>query len=494
MAQIAPPNTDPVSTGPSDHSSATAGPSLNPSPAGEAIQSPNTASYTSASPVTYNAPHLYPSNVVPYGSSSLSGANILPTPVMPASYPLTSSQPPTSMTSAAAKRKQPDDSTMSASSGAGPSRKRRQQSVAGAHTGEGTAERDDADVGPNGGPKHWTDSEKSNLFTWLLASDKNWDMFKTKMNTVFRDASAQIFGGRKSFTALKSCYHRNVETFKQIYAFEAFLAQLPPDANNPNNPASGHTDPTMARQAYLEQRLEDARTAGAPVANLNVRVIDHWHQNGWYTLFKSRFREDPRTGLPVPFYGPRSMSFPDGPPIQELAYATPGIDPQLTNEDAKGDVDIDDDVEDAEQEGVGVVPDATASASGAIVFSSPLQTPNNSGDAFGGPPAARSRQTSLARKHLGSTSFVPDQSHTVEALDRLTVATQTLVDQCTTLTQLLRVATEDQKVRKTGGGGESGLNRKEKASLAMEALANGDVGEEVRRAAADYLKRLFASE
>lgn len=103
-------------------------------------------------------------------------------------------------------------------------------------------------------------------------------------------ASVQIFGGRKSFTALKSCYHRNVETFKQIFAFEVFLTRARSEGTVPDEMSAlaTHSDPSIARQAYLEQRLEDARTAGVPVGNLNVKVIDHWHQNGWYGMFKTR--------------------------------------------------------------------------------------------------------------------------------------------------------------------------------------------------------------
>ena len=87
-----------------------------------------------------------------------------------------------------------------------------------------------------------------------------------------------MFGSRKSFTALKSCYHRNVETFKQIFAFEVYLSRNP----DTSGPLNGHAtlgnyhDPTMARQVHLEQRLDEARNAGVPVANLNVKVIDHW--------------------------------------------------------------------------------------------------------------------------------------------------------------------------------------------------------------------------
>lgn len=107
-------------------------------------------------------------------------------------------------------------------------------------------------------------------------------------------AATQVFGSRKSFTALKSCYHRNVETFKQIFAFEVYLSRHP-DTSGPINEHTtlgNYHDPTMARQVHLEQRLDDARNAGVPVANLNVKVIDHWYQKQWYHLFKKRYVDD----------------------------------------------------------------------------------------------------------------------------------------------------------------------------------------------------------
>jgi len=357
--------------------------------------------------------------------------------------------------------------------------------------GDGAAERDDTEVGPHGGPKHWTDSEKNSLFSWLLVHDKHWDMFKTKMNTVFRDASVQIFGGRKSFTALKSCYHRNVETFKQIYAFESYLTRADPNCATGFPSFLNHPDPSTARQAYLEPRLESARAAGAPVGNLNVKVIDHWHQTGWYGLFKSRFREDPRTGIPVPYYGPLSISNPDGPPVQQLMYRSPEIDPRLANDDGEEEDDVDD--ADGREEALEHVNGSAGAGS----------KPTAMGTFNARYPSQRRPANSGPR--MSGTSYLSDQSspqaqvETIQALDRLAAVTQTLVDQCATLTELLREEAEQRRARvdamdRNSFKREDGLNRKEKAGLATEMLANGDVGDEVRRAAADYLKRLFMSE
>ena len=61
-------------------------------------------------------------------------------------------------------------------------------SVTGTHTDtEVEVVKDESDVGPSGGPKHWTDEEKARLFHWMLDDDERWEAFGTKMNTVFRE-------------------------------------------------------------------------------------------------------------------------------------------------------------------------------------------------------------------------------------------------------------------------------------------------------------------
>ncbi|KAH9928645.1 uncharacterized protein B0H18DRAFT_953885 [Fomitopsis serialis] len=497
---------------------------LNQSPSGEGIQS-NAGSYSPAPPVPYPGGQIYPGNVVPYGSSSLLGANVLPvsfhsSPVPPnatapsqatpgpgpSEHPHADQSPrvPHTPTPGPSKRKSEDGS----GSMTGP-RKRRQYVPVG--SGLDGIERDEADLGPNGGPKHWTDSEKDTLFHWLLDNDKNWDMFRSKMNTVFRDAATQVFGGRKSFTALKSCYHRNVETFKQIFAFEVYLAHNP-DAGGPINGAASlgnFNDPTMARQVHLEQRLDDARAANIPVANLNVKVIDHWHQKDWYQLFKRRYVDD-GTGQAVPYYGPTAMTFPDGSTAAQ--YSNASIDPQLTSpQDGEDDEDEDDADEQQVQQrqphtSVSAPPDA--SQLDGRDASVPRPPDPNPASILAPPPLPLQPERDRRPQPLTSRRSVPSfavshresaaeqtQAQMVQALERLTAVEQTLVEQIAALSALIGAQAE--QVRLGGVMGvnrEDGLSGKEKATLATEMLANPDVGEEVRRAAADYLKRLFLSE
>ncbi|PCH42284.1 hypothetical protein WOLCODRAFT_89730 [Wolfiporia cocos MD-104 SS10] len=468
------------------------------------LQSANNSPYTS--PATYSTPHIYPTNVTSYGSSSLSGATTLPStgviypPMQTTPHAHASGQAPApgqsqapSSSVSAGKRKQLADGSIVTPS----PRKRRANPIV------FSGDVDDSDVGPNGGPKHWTDTEKNSLFNWLMVPDKNWEMFKSKMNTVFRDAAAQIFNGRKSFTALKSCYHRNIETFKQIYAFEAYITRTGNDQNAPP-PFAQNADPTMSRQAHLEQRLEEARSANAPVGNLNVKVIDHWQQMGWYDLFKSRFREDPRTGVPVPFYA-NTMTFPDGPAAQPPVYTSSSIDPHLENGRDDDDDDDDRDVEPEigrmsvppEQNDAGPANNATPAST---QYSVPAPAPLG-GDRDYAPQLPRyvppSRKSVPPTRVTYAPPAAPADSRaeqTVQALDRLTAVTQSLVQECAALTQLLRAEQAERRARSEHAGPrEDGMNRKEKAALATEMLGNGDVGDEVRKAAADYLKRLFMS-
>ena len=211
--------------------------------------------------------------------------------------------PPTASTNG--KRKQPDSATPDAGA-----RKRRQRTAAAggsasAAGGEDGEDGQDLEVGPNGGAKHWTEEEKTRFFTWMLTNDEHWEAFKTRMNTVFREVrnsscahpqlsargegkadscvnqcSAELFPGRKSYTALKSCYHRNLEVFKQIHAFQAFSA---------NHLRQLQIENPQAEQPSADSMLDTARVAGLNVGNLNVKVIDRWYETGWYNLFKRRW-------------------------------------------------------------------------------------------------------------------------------------------------------------------------------------------------------------
>lgn len=81
-----------------------------------------------------------------------------------------------------------------------------------------------------------------------------------------------------------------------------------------------------------------------------------------------------------------------------------------------------------------------------------------------------------------------------QAAERLVCVAESLLEACNEMMQLLREQAEERRARPAMPARENGFNRKEKAALATDMLANPDVGDEVRRAAADYLKRLFMTE
>lgn len=100
-----------------------------------------------------------------------------------------------------------------------------------------------------------------------------------------------MFGGKKTFQALKGAFERAFVTFKQIYAFEAFTAHLRTPGMNPASQTDRHRD--------WEKRILSARKGGFDVGSLSVRVLEQWHRTGWYEMFYNRWHGDPMTTKPI---------------------------------------------------------------------------------------------------------------------------------------------------------------------------------------------------
>ncbi|KAJ7454743.1 hypothetical protein FB451DRAFT_1184600 [Mycena latifolia] len=132
------------------------------------------------------------------------------------------------------------------------------------------------------GAKHWTDDEKTLLFQWLMgpAHDDHWNSLRATKNSCLRECAVEVYGGKKTYQALKGCYERNFNLFKQIYAFETFHAHAG------SGPITSHGEADRLRD--YERRLGAARRAGCDVGNITARTIDHWHRTGWYDLFYRR--------------------------------------------------------------------------------------------------------------------------------------------------------------------------------------------------------------
>ncbi|KAJ6577409.1 hypothetical protein B0H19DRAFT_1119717 [Mycena capillaripes] len=143
------------------------------------------------------------------------------------------------------------------------------------------------------GAKHWTDDEKTQLFQWLMgpAHDDHWNSLRATKNSCLRECAVEVYGSKKTYQALKGCYERNFNLFKQIYAFETYHAHAG------SGPITSHGEADRLRD--YERRLSTARRAGCDVGNITARTIDHWHRTGWYELFYRRWHGDPATTKPV---------------------------------------------------------------------------------------------------------------------------------------------------------------------------------------------------
>ncbi|THH01627.1 hypothetical protein EW026_g1130 [Hermanssonia centrifuga] len=471
--------------------------------------------------------------------------------------------------------------------------------------GENGEMKDEPDVGPAGGAKHWTDEEKSRLFNWMLNDDDRWDQFGSKMNTIFREGSKTLFNSRKTFTALKSCYHRNLDVFKQIYAFEAFLVRAPTQSphaiggGGPGSPSSSSSASVMHepadianapippaftsaahRQNFLEKKLEAARAMNVPVGNLTLKVVDHWHEMGWYTTFKKRFKEDPKTGLPVARHDHSETSSTISSMLAPVKQR-PAV-PTVRMEEEAEDESEEEDAEHVEEHlgphsplthrmgnGDSASADIQHRRHAESLIPAPYQSPQPVMSRASRPqhqPSPSITQQSHVNAHTQAPSaggyhphnphspypspqmpHVPTypypshaptpyyhpsmdyqnpqqlihfQSQAAQSLSHLTALTQTLIVTCNSLTELVRLQTEDSKVqtemlrrreereealaRKAVAVREGGENRSQdapeslglaqKVSLAKDVLANDDLkDEEVKRAASDYLQRVFYS-
>ena len=95
--------------------------------------------------------------------------------------------------------------------------------------------------------------------------------------------SLQVFGSKKTYQALKGCYERNFNLFKQIYAFESWHSH---QLNGGIVSINGLSEADRLKE--YERRLQGAKKAGCDVGNITARTIDHWHRVGWYQLFYTR--------------------------------------------------------------------------------------------------------------------------------------------------------------------------------------------------------------
>ncbi|KAJ7220037.1 hypothetical protein GGX14DRAFT_354739 [Mycena pura] len=176
------------------------------------------------------------------------------------------------------------------------------------------------------GAKHWTDEEKTSLFQWLMGPghDDHWNSLRATKNSCLRECAIEVYANKKTYQALKGCYERNFNLFKQIYAFETYHIQAG------TGPITAHGDADRLRE--YERRLSSARRAGCDVGNITARTVDHWHHTGWYELFYRRWHGDPATTKPVPSRGSNmSLLVGDEPDIDDDQTLDYSDSPQGSN-------------------------------------------------------------------------------------------------------------------------------------------------------------------
>ncbi|KAJ3828458.1 hypothetical protein EV361DRAFT_802692 [Lentinula raphanica] len=354
------------------------------------------------------------------------------------------------------------------------------------------------------GAKHWTDDEKSKLFKWLMGpgQDDHWNSLRATKNSCLRECAQEVFGSKKTYQALKGCYERNFNLFKQIHIFETFLG------GNGSLDLNANLSEADSLREY-ERRLASARKAGYDVGNITARTIDQWHRNGWYELFHSRQVHH------------RLLVHPEGM-LNDLRRwngdpaTTRTVNSRLihTQSNDPGGVPRDD-TDDNEDNGLDFSESLSVNnASGipANMQHPPPISPHTNVHILNSVP-------STSGSSLSSTSSVPSTSSDSSVVN-LTI-TQSMVS---SYLQYLQVQTQTSKMkleymRKREEREErdsqqrrelerlkmdrekaefehkqSSANTKQKADRAIELLGNDKVDATVKQAASEFLKRLFASD
>ncbi|KXN91698.1 Histone acetyltransferase KAT7, partial [Leucoagaricus sp. SymC.cos] len=312
---------------------------------------------------------------------------------------------------------------------------------------------DPYDLDPAGqGAKHWTDEEKTKLFTWLMGAgqDEHWNALRATKNSCLRECAMDVFGSKKTYQALKGCYERNFNLFKQIYAFEQFHA--------PNNSLSLTHLSEADRLREYERRLAAARKQGCDVGNITARTIEHWHRRGWYELFYRRWHGDPATTRPSQSRNNNNAS---------ANQAGPTDDPE-----ADDDPPFD-------------FPDPSHLTNG-----------NGSGSSSGGggsndPPVVNITITqSMLSTYL---QFLQVQTQTGKMkLEYLRRREEREEKESAQRREMERMKLEREAAEFEHN--KHSANTKQKADRAIELLSNPSIDGSVKHAASEFLKKLFASD
>ncbi|OAX37996.1 hypothetical protein K503DRAFT_857010 [Rhizopogon vinicolor AM-OR11-026] len=347
------------------------------------------------------------------------------------------------------------------------------------------------------GSKHWTDDEKTKLFEWLMGptEDEHWNALRATKNSCLRECAVEVFGGKKTYQALKGCYERNFNLFKQIYAFENFHAQLG------TGPVNFATEGDRLRE--YERRLHIARKGGCDVGNVGAKTIDHWHRSGWYSLFFRRWNGDPATTRPTNRSNTAGVTNSHGgeddddDPL-EIPDPTPILQPRSASSHPHSQ---------AQQPQV-----QSQSRTPAFAFSSQSSTANKT-NAYELPLQEAGSSNTPSRtvvSNLPSPSIDPSLVNFTLPQNMMAACLQLLQTQAQHSKLKLeylrrreereerdsaaRRDAERARLEREASETKETANVKHRAQLATDVLANPVMDGTVRQAAADYLKRLFASD
>ncbi|KAG1720965.1 hypothetical protein EDD22DRAFT_962669 [Suillus occidentalis] len=125
---------------------------------------------------------------------------------------------------------------------------------------------------------HWSDEDTKLLLETLLGGDSEfYEGLTGNAKHIFKKVSEHIFKGRRSPESIKGRYERLRRVFSYILTFESITG-------------NGGGDPDVE---VLDEKIENARTAGKDIGNLSGATLKKWYDEGWYALFNDRLGEHP---------------------------------------------------------------------------------------------------------------------------------------------------------------------------------------------------------
>ncbi|KAG1884171.1 hypothetical protein F4604DRAFT_1920023 [Suillus subluteus] len=117
---------------------------------------------------------------------------------------------------------------------------------------------------------NWSDEDTRLLLETLLGSDSQlYEKLMVNAKYVYKKVASTVFKGCRSPESVRGCYERLQKVFLYILNFESMIR-------------NGGGDPDVDE---LDDKIENARTAGKDVGTLSGAMLKKWYVEGWYSLF-----------------------------------------------------------------------------------------------------------------------------------------------------------------------------------------------------------------